>query len=71
MIVGGADLYAQTMPTADRLVITRVKLQPAGDASFPAIDPALWQEIECADHAAGPDDAAAFAVHVYARRPIP
>ena len=29
----------QTMATADRLVITRVKLQPAGDTMFPPIDP--------------------------------
>ena len=68
MVVGGAEVYAQTMAMADRLVITRVRLRPPGDAAFPAIDPAVWGEIERTDHAAGPDDEAAFTVHVYERR---
>src|SRR5262249_35240083 len=38
IVLGGADVYAQTMPIADRLVITRVHLEPDGDAKFPAID---------------------------------
>jgi dihydrofolate reductase len=66
-IVGGADLYAQTLAEADRLVLTRVKLQPAGDTKFPPVDPALWREIERTDHAAGPDDEAAYSIHVYER----
>ena len=35
-VVGGADIYAETMALADRLVITRVHLRPAGDTTFPA-----------------------------------
>ncbi len=34
-VVGGADIYAQTMDVADRLVITRVKMKPDGDIIFP------------------------------------
>ena len=30
-VVGGADIYAQTIGMADRLVITRVHLRPDGD----------------------------------------
>ena len=45
-VIGGADLYAQTMTLADRLVITRVHLQPAGDTVFPPIDPKVWREAE-------------------------
>ena len=67
MVVGGAEIYAQTMAVAHRLVITRVRLQPRGDATFPAIDPAVWREVERTEHAAGPDDEADFAVHVYER----
>jgi len=68
VVIGGAELYADTIGCADRLVITRVHLRPEGDAVFPAIDPALWQEVERSEHAPGPDDAAAFTVLVYARR---
>jgi dihydrofolate reductase len=67
-VIGGADIYAQTMPVADRLVITRVHLQPAGDTRFPAIDPAVWQEVERTEHQAGPHDDSGFALLVYERR---
>jgi dihydrofolate reductase len=66
-VVGGADIYVQTMPEADRLVVTRVKLQPAGDTMFPPIDLKIWREIERTDHAAGPDDEADYSIHVYER----
>jgi dihydrofolate reductase len=67
-VIGGAELYAHVIGRADRLVITHVHLRPAGDTLFPAIDPTLWQEVERSEHAAGPDDAAGFAVLVYERR---
>ena len=66
-VIGGADIYAQTIAGADRLVMTRVKLQPAGDTKFPVVDPAVWQEAARTDCAAGPDDEAAFSVIVYER----
>jgi dihydrofolate reductase len=64
---GGADIYAQTIADADRLVVTRVKLQPAGDTTFPPIDPKVWREVEHTDHAAGPEDEAPYSIHVYER----
>jgi dihydrofolate reductase len=67
-VIGGADLYAQIMDRADRLVITRVHLQPDGDTKFPVIDPNIWQEVERSEHRAGPDDEAPFAVLVYQLR---
>jgi dihydrofolate reductase len=67
-VIGGADIYAQLMPVADRLVITRVHLQPDGDTKFPAIDPDVWQEVERTERAAGPDDEARFTLLVYERR---
>ncbi len=44
MVIGGADIYAQAMPLADRLEITQVHMAPEGDTLFPAIDPAVWRE---------------------------
>lgn len=66
-VVGGADIYGQTMAEADRLVITRVRLQPAGDTKFPPIDLKVWREVSHTDHAAGPEDEAAYSIHVYER----
>ena len=66
-VIGGADIYEQTIAGADRLVVTRVKLQPAGDTRFPAVDPAVWQETGHTGYAAGPDDEAPYSVIVYER----
>lgn len=43
MLIGGAQLYEQALPHAQRLYLTRVDLEPAGDAWFPAFDERLWQ----------------------------
>jgi dihydrofolate reductase len=67
-VIGGAEVYTQTMDIADRLVVTQVALQPKGDTTFPAIDPAAWRESERNVQAAGPEDEAAFTVIVYERR---
>jgi dihydrofolate reductase len=67
-VIGGAEIYAHVIGCADRLVITRVHLQPAGDALFPVIDSALWRELERSEQAPGPDDAAGFTVLVYERQ---
>jgi dihydrofolate reductase len=66
-IMGGAEIYAQTMAQADRLVITRVQLRPTGDTKFPTIDPAVWREAERSEHRPGPDDEAGFTKLVYDR----
>jgi dihydrofolate reductase len=69
IVIGGADLYAQTMARADRLIITRVHMRPEGDVAFPEIDPGGWSEIERSEHPPGPQDAAGFSILVYVRRP--
>jgi dihydrofolate reductase len=67
-VIGGADIYAQTMSAADRLLITRVHLRPDGDTTFPSVDLSLWEEVQRTEHRAGPDDDAGFTVVVYERR---
>lgn len=52
MIIGGAELYRQTLPLATRLELTRVQAQVAGDAFFPEIDSRAWHEVFREDHAA-------------------
>ena len=43
-IIGGASVYAEALPLADRLCLTLVEDTPAAaDAFFPAIDPAAWR----------------------------
>ena len=47
--------------------VTRVDLQPRGEAMFPPIDRNVWKEVGRSEHAAGPGDDAPFAVLVYER----
>ncbi len=67
VIAGGADLYAQAMPVATRLVITNVHKRVDGDVRFPPIDRGVWREIARDEHAAASGDEAALAFVTYAR----
>ncbi|WP_235853514.1 dihydrofolate reductase [Halosimplex salinum] len=44
-VAGGATVYEQFLPRADRLVLTEVPLEPEGDTRFPEWDPAEWVEV--------------------------
>ena len=46
MVMGGAQIYAQALPYASRLYLTEVDIAVAGDAHFPALDPADWQAVQ-------------------------
>jgi dihydrofolate reductase len=66
-VIGGAEIYQQTMKEADRLVITRVQLQSEGDTGFPPVDDAIWEEVDRIERPAGPEDEASSTVHIYER----
>lgn len=66
-IIGGAQLFAATLPLADRIVLTEVDLTPEGDTRL-SLDLDGWREVAREDVAAGPDDDAAFSVRVLERR---
>ncbi len=44
-IIGGAQIYAQALDVADRMYITLVERDYAGDTSFPEIDLSKWELI--------------------------
>ena len=68
MIIGGAELYRQLLPIADRLYVTRVHGRFEGDAWFPAFDLSAWDEIERIEHPADDDNRWACTFSVYQRR---
>lgn len=41
-VIGGAEIYAATLPLANRIYLTEVEAEIEGDTLFPAIDPAAW-----------------------------
>lgn len=50
MVIGGAELYRQTIDRADRLYVTEIDLDIDGDTFFPRIDPSIWCEVARESH---------------------
>ena len=67
-VIGGAEIYRQTMDRADRLVVTEVDATPEGDTVLPPIDPAAWREVARAMPDADPRDSDPIAFVTYERR---
>ncbi|MDE6265618.1 MAG: dihydrofolate reductase [Paramuribaculum sp.] len=45
MVIGGAQIYNQALPLANKLYITQIDAtRPDADTFFPEIDPAQWNE---------------------------
>lgn len=59
-IIGGAQLYALALSSAQVIQLTRVHAQPPGDARFPALLPHEWRERVIGTHAADERHAFAF-----------
>ncbi len=51
-VIGGGEIYRQTLPFADRLYITEVDTECEGDAYFPDYTLADWKEISREEHMA-------------------
>ncbi len=43
-VIGGGEIYAQTLPQAERIYLTRVNADIEGDTYFPDLDPGDWSE---------------------------
>lgn len=67
IVAGGAEIYAQALPRATGLAITRVYKRVEGDARFPAIDPKIWREAAREEHEPQAEDEAPFAFVSYER----
>ncbi len=58
-VIGGGEIYAEAMPLADKIYLTRVHTVVEGDAWFPVIDQSQWEQTSNLDFPA--DDKHAFA----------
>ncbi len=67
MLIGGAQLYEQALPLAQRLYLTRVALRPEGDAWFPELDQRLWRR-EAAEVHEAVGDTPAYTFETWQRR---
>ena len=50
IIMGGAELYQQTLSRATRIYLTEVHAEVQGDAYFPRYKPDQWREVNRVDY---------------------
>lgn len=50
MIIGGGEIYKQTLPITDRIYLTRIHAELEGDTFFPELDMNEWKEISSEYH---------------------
>ena len=55
MVIGGAQIYAEALPSATRIELTEIDAEPEGDTFLPAFDPARWHETARETHPAEGD----------------
>ncbi|PIT49645.1 dihydrofolate reductase [Snodgrassella alvi] len=67
IIMGGAQIYAQAMPLATDLRLTRIHMSVMGDTFFPAIDTTEWLRIESSSHISSKNDIAYDLLHFVRR----
>ncbi|GAB3250365.1 dihydrofolate reductase [Chitinimonas naiadis] len=61
-LIGGATLYAEALPFADRLYLTEIEADIEGDAFFPAWSRANFRELQ-REKRQGPEFAYSFVVY--------
>ena len=69
-VIGGAEIYRQTMPLADRLHVTHIEAEPDGDTFMPPIDDTIWKLVASEAGEPHPDDSAPVTYATYERRPV-
>jgi dihydrofolate reductase len=50
-VIGGAEIYAQTLPLAQRMELTEIHAEVVGDAHFPEFSHVDWSELTREPHA--------------------
>jgi dihydrofolate reductase len=66
-IIGGAEVYRQSIDAAERLYVTAVQAKVDGDTLFPDIDWRQWRLLEEEPHSADEKNEYDFCFRVYER----
>ncbi|TJZ50837.1 dihydrofolate reductase [Sphingobacterium olei] len=64
-IIGGAEIYRQTLPFAQKVLLTRVHTIVEGDAFFPELVPASWKLVSSEAHQKDEKHAFDYSFEVY------
>ncbi len=66
-IIGGAEIYKQALPYANKILLTRVHTEIEGDAYFPTFDLSEWKLTDSTFHDSDEKHAFSFTFEVYER----
>jgi dihydrofolate reductase len=66
-IIGGADIYRLGLPLTQRMYLTEIQAELAGDTYFPEVNKSDWKEISRIHHSADDRHVYAFDFVVYER----
>jgi dihydrofolate reductase len=66
-VIGGGEIYAQALPRAERIYLTRVEREVEGDTRFPEWNPAEWQLTFSEPHSADAKNEYDYTFCVYDR----
>jgi len=67
-IIGGGEIYQQSIPFVDRIYLTIVHASFEADTYFPALNPHEWEELESAYHPAKEPDSHSYTFKLLARK---
>jgi len=67
MIIGGGEIYRQFLPMCDRVYLTRVQAEIAGDTRFPELDMEEWTVTAAEEYPAGDEREYGFTMEVLER----
>lgn len=67
-VLGGASIFQQMLPLADKMYLTIVHAQVAGDARFPEFDLNDWELASSEFHGTDDDHAYSFSMNLYVRK---
>ncbi|MEP7166220.1 MAG: dihydrofolate reductase [Ferruginibacter sp.] len=67
-IIGGGEIYKQSMEIADKIYMTRVHAELEGDTFFPVIDEHIWKLSDNLDFAADEKHAYAYSFQTWEKK---
>jgi dihydrofolate reductase len=66
-VIGGAEIFRQALPLAEKVYLTQVQARPAGDVFFPPVDWSAWRTNFAECYVTGPKDAFPFTFSILER----
>ena len=66
-VIGGGEIYRQSMPFLDRVYLTRVDIEVEGDVFFPELPAEEWKLVSSEPHGQDKKNPMTYAFEVYER----